>query len=227
MPTDFIPARDADLVAWGQNFSALISAGPVPLGLTAAQASAFAALNTAYAAAYTTATEPSTRTRGTVASKREARRLLVDNARLLARLIQAEPTVTPTQKIDLGLTPRDVAPSPINPPTDAPVLEVVSVSGRSMKIKLRAAGSDGRGKPEGVAGASVFSLVADEPTLDITKWTFMGSITRTTFDVEFPASVEPGSRVFLCAFWFSPRSQSGPACDPVGAYLGGGMAAAA
>ena len=71
----------------------------------------------------------------------------------------------------------------------------------------------------------MFSFVGSAPPADIGQWVFQGSSTRTTFEVEFPATVPAGSQVFLCAFWFNPRSQSGPACQPISAYLAGGVVA--
>ena len=227
MSRNFLPARDSLLLDWSNNFNTKITATPTAYGLTAAQATAYGTLHTAYSNAYTTATAPSTRTRGTIAAKNSARTALKANARLLARIVQATASVTAQQKIDLGLTPRDVVPSPINTPTEAPVLEIVTAIGRTIKLNLRSVGSERRGKPDGVHGASLFSFVGAAPPADISAWTFEGSTTRTSFDVEFPATVAAGSQVWLTAFWFNPRSQSGPACTPVSAYIAGGVSAQA
>ena len=227
MSRNFIPTRDALLLDWSNNFHSLIQSAPTTYGLTAAQATSYGTLNTSWSDAYTTATAPSTRTRGTIAAKNAARKLVIANARLLARIVQATASVTAQQKIDLGLTPRDVTPSPINPPTQAPVLEIVSALGRTLKVNLRSVGSDRRGKPDGVHGASIFSFVGATAPASIEDWVFQGSTTRTSFEVEFAPSVPAGSQVWLTAFWFNPRSQSGPACTPISAYIAGGVAAAA
>jgi hypothetical protein len=227
MSTNFLPTRDALLLDWSSNFNTKITASPTTYGLTAAQATAYGTLNTAFSSAYTTATAPSTRTRGTVAAKNAARATLKANARLLARIVQATASVTAQQKIDLGLTPRDVIPSPINPPTEAPVIEIVAALGRTIKLNLRTVGSDRRGKPNGVQGASLFSFVGAAAPADLSDWMFEGSTTRTSFDVEFAPTIPAGSQVWLTAFWFNPRSQSGPACTPINAYIAGGVALAA
>ena len=227
MSRSFLPTRDALLLDWSNNFSAKISASATTYGLTTAQATFYGTLHTSWSSAYTTATAPSTRTHGTIAAKNAARTLVKANARLLARIVQATASVTAQQKIDLGLTPRDVNPTPINPPTEAPVLEIVAALGRTLKVNLRSVGSDRRGKPDGVHGASLFSFVGATPPADIAEWTFQGSTTRASFDVEFAPTVPAGSQVWLTAFWFNPRSQSGPACTPISAYIAGGVAQAA
>ncbi len=225
MSRNFIPSKDADLINWSAGFSSKITATPTAFGLTAPQATAYAALDTAFAGAYATAVDPATRTRGTIAAKDAARIPLVAQARELARIINAFPSITNQQRIDLGLNPREGEMTPVNPPTESPVLEIVSAMGRTLKVKLRSVNSERRGKPEGVDGATLFSFVGEAPPADISSWKFEGSTTRTLFDVEFPPTVAAGAQVWLTAFWFNPRSQSGPACQPINAYIAGGVGA--
>jgi hypothetical protein len=138
-------------------------------------------------------------------------------------VVNAFPSITNEQRIDLGLNPRDGEISPINPPTEPPVMEVTGAIGRTLNVKVHGVDSTRRGKPEGVSGCTVFYFVGNTAPADITEWVFAGSSTRTSFDVEFPASVPAGSQVFLCAFWKNFRDQSGPACQPITAYLAGGV----
>jgi hypothetical protein len=49
-------------------------------------------------------------------AKNNAKTAVKTYARLLARIVQATPTVTDTQKADLGLPVPDNEPSPINQP---------------------------------------------------------------------------------------------------------------
>lgn len=226
MSRDYLPSNDAVLLSWSANFSAKITATPTAYGLVAAQATAYAALDTAFASALATATDPSTRTKATIAAKNTAKSPLKASARDLVKIIQAFPSLTNEQRIDLGITVRN-NPSPINPPEDPPVLEVVSALGRILKVKLHSIDSSRRGKPAGVAGASLFSFVGSAPPADISMWTFEGSISKTTFDVEFAPTVAAGAQVWLTAFWYSPRAQSGPACTPISAYIAGGVVASA
>lgn len=223
MPKNFLPSKDADLLVWANNFSAKITATPVAYGLLAGQATAFAAILSSYSSALATSSNPVTRTRGTVAAKDAARTPMTASARNLARIINAFPTITNQQRIDLGLNPRTGQFTPINPPTETPVLEVVAAIGRLLKVKLHSINSDRRAKPDGVSGASIFSFVGAAAPADIALWRFEGSTTRTVVDVEFAPTVAAGSQVWLTAFWYSPRAQSGPACTPISAYIAGGV----
>lgn len=214
MPKGFLPVSDSGLLAWTINFNALIDAAPTVYGLTVEQAAEYTTLSNAYAVAYQTAVDPGTRTKGKVAAKNTARAALKDRARLLAKVIEGQPTVTDEQKIDLGLNVRK-AQSPIPVPDSAPDIDIVSVSGRRVKIRLHNADNTKRGKPAGVAGASVFSFIGEVPPSDTAAWKFEGNTTRTVVDVDIDPAAQPGAKVWLTSFWFNPRAQSGPAANPV------------
>jgi hypothetical protein len=203
------------------NFSTLITATPTAYGLTSTLATAYAALHTAYGTALA-ACEPSIRTKSAVSTKNVARTNLKNDAKLLANLVNGTASVTNAQKLALGLNVK-AAPAPVPPPSAAPALNVNSVSGWTVKIKLSDSSSSAkRGKPPGVSGASVFSFVGTSAPTDIGAWKFEGSTGRTNVDVAFPNTLAAGTQVFLTAFWFNGRKQSGPACAPVSTHLQGG-----
>jgi len=219
--SSFLPSTDAGLLAWSLNFKTLITATPTVYGLTAPQATAYGTLHDAYNTALV-ACEPSTRTRPAVATKNTARTNLKANARLLAKLVQAAPLVTDAQRLALGLNVRQ-APAPVPAPSSAPNLDVVSVSAWTVSIKLHDASSGKkRGRPPGVSGAAIFSYVGATPPTALNDWHFEGNTGKTTIDAAFSNTLAPGAKVWLTAFWFNNRKQSGPACTPVGANLPGG-----
>ena len=224
---NFLPTRDADLVTWSTNFSALIVATPTAFGLTAAQASTYRGLHNAFVAAYNLAMSAATRTPAVIVTKDAAKNALKANARQLAGIIQKCPTVTNTQRSQLGLTVK-ASPSPIPPPSDAPGLDIVSTTGNTVRLRLHdSTNSTRRGKPAGVTGAAVFSFVGAAAPTDQSGWTFQGNTSRTVTDVTFPGSTAPGAKVWFTAFWFNQKKQSGPACAPVGTNIPGGSAMAA
>lgn len=227
MARSFYLGTDAELYTGSQNFSTKISASPTTYGLVAAQATAYAALNSAYAAAYLEAIDPETRTKGKVATKNQAKVNLKAMAADLAKIIDGTSTVTDEQKIDLGLNVR-AQPAPIPAPSEAPNLDLVERYGTTVGIRLHDGTGSRRGKPAGVQGASVFSYVGATPPADVGDWKFEGNTTRTRFVVQFDAALPPGTVTWLTAFWYNPRALSGPGCTPVSAILaGGGMQQAA
>ena len=227
MPRNFYFGTDAHIVTGSANFSTLISAAPTTYGLVAAQATAFAALNTSLQNAYSEAIEPSTRTPVSIEAKNIALRAMRAEAILLSKIIYATATVNDSQLIALGLLPRPTRQR-VGPPVDAPVVDIVSVVGNTVKVRLHAAGdSSKRGKPDGVDGAAMYSFVGAVPPADEATWQFEGITSRTKNEIVFPASVAPGSQVWLTAFWFNERKEQGPAATKVTTNLqGGGVAAA-
>ena len=223
----FLPSSDAGLLAWSLNFKTQITATPTAFGLTAAQATAYGALHDAYATALAVTSDPATRTRPAIATKDSARTSLKNNARLLSKIVQATATVTNAQKFSLGLNVR-TSPSPVPAPSDAPVLEVASVVAWTASIRLHDASSaTKRGRPAGVNGAAVFSYVGATAPTDLNDWHFEGNTGKTTVNISFSNALAPGAKVWLTAFWFNARKESGPACTPVGANLPGGSVSSA
>ena len=220
--SSFIPAREASLVTWANNFGSMISSTPTAFGLTSAQATNFATFNTAWVSSYNTAMAPLTRSPANIIAKNQAKHNMIVTARMLAGIIQKYPAITNTQRSELGLTV-PVNPSPIPAPGTAPVLEVGSVIGWTVRVKLHdSASGSKRARPAGVSGASVFSFVGAIAPPDMTLWQFQGNVSRTTLDVVFANSIAAGAKVWLSAYWFNTRKASGPACAPVPTNLQGG-----
>lgn len=220
MPSStYLPSREGELVTWSANMSALLAADPVIYGLTLGQATDFATLQTAYADAYTIANNDSTRTPASIVTKNDAKEALINGPggiRELVDIIQAFPGTTNTMRANLQITVRDTEPSPIDPPASAPVLEVMKVWGRQVTVRIKVtADSETRGKPEGVAGATVLRAVGENPPSNEEGWKFVGNTGRTSYTFNLPDTVEPGSKVWITAFWFNPRKQSGPGATPV------------
>ena len=168
-----------------------------------------------------------TRTPVAVEAKNIALQNMRANAVLLAKIIYATATVNDSQLIALGLLPRS-GRTPVPPPATAPVIDILSAVGNTVKIRLHAAGdSSRRGKPAGCDGAAVYSFVGAVPPTDEAAWRFEGITSRTRVDVSFPSTVAPGSQVWFTAFWFNERKQNGPAATKVTTNLPGGGAMAA
>jgi hypothetical protein len=211
MARNFYYGREADIVAGSASFAALILASAATYGLLPAQAMAFGLLNTALQSAYTAAVSPPTRGPVSIQAKNQAIHNMRISAINLAKIAYSTPTVSDTQLVELGLLPRP-SRTPVPPPATAPDIDILSVNGNTVQLRLHAAGeSTRRGKPAGVDGASVFSFVGAVPPDNEAEWTFEGVASKTTINITFPAGTAPGARVWFTAFWFNGRKQTGPA----------------
>jgi hypothetical protein len=222
MGSSFIPARQADLVEWSNNFATKIAVSPPAVGLTTAQSDNFTALNDAWIAAYNTYQDPANHTRANKLLKDAAKQTMIANARVLVGVIQKFPSITDAQRADLRITvPK--GRTPIQPPSSPPTIKSIVVSGRVAKVTLRGLEGDRRGRPANVQGALVMSFAGPTPPDDVMLWKIEGLATRTTFDVTFPPTLAVGTLVWLSAAWYTARGMAGPACAPVSCVVAGGL----
>lgn len=174
----FTERKDSDLASGSNNFSTKISASPTSYGLSASQATAYAALNTAWQAAYQTAITPSTRTKSTVAAKNASRAPLRVMASNLAKIIDGTPTVTDAQKIDLGIAVR-ATPSPMPPPGTPYQFEAALGSDGSVTLTWKC------NNPKGSAG-TMYQVYRRIGTA--TEFDYLGGTGTKTFpDATIPA----------------------------------------
>lgn len=214
----YLPQKDADLLAWSNNMKLLISADAEAFGLSVAQATQYSTAQADFQAKFSLAYNPPTRTRVTVEQKELSKRSLIELTQEFVRIIQATPTVTDDQRRALAITVRKhPEPSPI--PTEMPEMDILSVTGRTVKARLHSATHEGRAKPPLVKAAYLYTFVGETSPEDLSEWQFRGETTKTTFEITFPASVEPGTKVWLTACWVNARGQSGPARDPMSTHI--------
>jgi hypothetical protein len=226
---DYIPSTNAAKLTFGQNMVALITPAPTSWGLTAGLVTQLTTYVTDYETKYQAATEPATKSRANTFAAKQARDVMVSYIRGLVGTIQGTVSVTPQMKYDLGITVRGAnPPSPINPPDEAPVMEIQWVKNRLIGVKIHQADSTRRGKPEGVQGCSVCMYAGPLPLpTEVTAWTTIGESSRTTFIAEVPSTIAAGTTVYLVSYWKSPRLMSGPASAAVSLVIGAGVQQAA
>jgi hypothetical protein len=218
--TPFPPRRESLFVPFSTNFKTKITASPTTYSLTAPQATAYGTLHDAFITKWDVCQDPNTKTKTAVEQKEEAKRLLLVNLRMLAKIVQNSPTTTNAMRIDLNLPQRAAEPTPVPIPGQAPELKVVSIYGHTIRVSLRDSTHERRGRPRGVAGAQLYSYVGTNPPNETEGWTPQGTVTRSIFDVVFPVTVPAGAKVFFTACWYNPRGMTGPACTPVVSNIG-------
>jgi hypothetical protein len=208
--TDFVPAKDQDLKAFTLNFSTKITAAPATYGLTAGQATAFAALYATFATALTAATDPATRTSVTVAAKDTARQAIVFSLRQLARVVQSTPGISPANLETLGLTVRQTVPTPIPPPTTKPVVAVERTLSQALQCRFSDETTPtSRSKPFGAVSCEVRATAALVPPASADAATFKGMASRVPFTISFDAG-DVGKTAYIYARWLNAKGEVGP-----------------
>ena len=229
----FPQTKEAELLQWSTAFENTITAAPTTYGLTAAQATAYAILHTAFSNAYEIAINPNTNSKTNVEAKNTAKQNLLygpGGAWQLVNIVQSWPGINNDLRSTLNIRIPDASPTPVPPPTESPVIDVVSTYGTTIKVKVHQASEGPKtpsGKPDGVKGASVCWFVGENPPADPSLFHFGANTTKNVVDIVLPATTTPGAKVWLTGFWFNNKMQSGPATTPVSIHIPGTMAAAA
>ena len=226
MPRNFYMGKEADVVSGCNNFAQLIASDPASYGISSEEATAFGELNATLQSTYLASANPSTRTTVAVAAKNTALLEMRNYAMLLTKIMYLKPTVSDEQLIGLGLSPRQ-GRSPATIPETSPRIAVVSVIGRTVKLRVTEAGSTSRGMPYGAAGANIFSFVGTTPPTDARDYRFEKMTTRATIDLQFDNSIASGATVWLSACWVSTRGKTSIASDPMNFTLQGGSVSVA
>jgi hypothetical protein len=214
------PTRESELVTWAQNLATRLNVSPLVFGVPVATATLLQTRTDAFVAAYELAANDATKTRAVVASKNDSKRLMLQTVSDVIRLINGTATVTDAQKLDLGV-PVAKLPSPIQPPENAPGLEVIKTEGRRVTVRaFDTTNPTSRAKPYGVASVVLFSHIGGEvaPT-DPTAYKWEGSSARMQATLEFPADTAPGTKCWLTATFQTARGFNSPACIPVPPYI--------
>jgi hypothetical protein len=215
-----IPVKNSLLVDWSTTFNDLFGSSPTTYGGTAAQATQYGTLHTAWIASYTAANASNQKNKALCAAMYTAKAALLPYARMLYKQIQANVAIAPNLKVELGIHVPDTSPSSIPAPVLAPALETVSVFGRNVRVGVRHPVTGKRTKPAGCVGVSLFSFVSPTlPPADAT-WQSEGNVTRSDVIVQFPETIAPTTVVWFTAFYYTARGLAGPACTPIQARIG-------
>jgi hypothetical protein len=216
-----VPTVDAQLAAYSTNFNDLGTARPGDFSLSVSQMAQYTTLHLAWIAAYNAAKADGARSKALVVGKTDAKNSLLVFARELYGLIKASALVSNEDKTLIGVVVRQFDPSPIPPPALAPLVTLLSVTGRVALYKLTdATAPSSRRKALNAEGATILSFVgATPPPASASGWKIERQTGRTTFTITFPNSVVPGTPCWVTVMWYNRRGEFSPACAPVRAYL--------
>lgn len=218
MSSNYLPTREADLLAWSTNLSQQLAAGPEGYGLTIEEAAAYAAVQSAFAAAMGLVSDPLTRNTPAIADKNDKKQALIAATRPLVQTLQAWPEMTNAKRETLEIPVRDYDPTPVGPPEQMPVLRVTAVRGRVLDLQLLDQDNK-KQKPAGVRSAWLYSHTGMNPPTNLQAWRFEGGSTKSNPQLVIPDDVAVGTEVWVTAQWVSPTDKPGPACAPVKTHI--------
>lgn len=211
MATNYIPSDNAGFSSWLANFSTLLSATPTLYGLLAADATAVAAQNTAYQAAYIASIDPTTRTSPTVAAAQAARASATAVVRPYAVRISLNAGVSDLNKSAIGVTIRKTIPTPIPAPTTTPALSLLAGTHLSHQLRYYDTTTPtSKSKPFGATGLEIWRNIGVTPATDPSQCTYYGSWTKSPNFSTFQAG-DVGKNCTYFARWVTRGGPGGAA----------------
>lgn len=206
--SDYIPKKDAELVAWSANFTAGVTANAGAWWIPFDEVSALQTADATFAALHAQADSP-LRNSVIVAEKNAARNVLVAKIRELAGFRLKNPVITRAQRTALGLHVRNTTYTTISVPKSRPELDIDVVDFRRLKIVFHDMETKSKAKPYGVNGAVIIYAMPDTPPTDINTLTRSVLATRTPHILEFTEE-ERGKRVYIAICWQNEKGEKGP-----------------
>lgn len=221
MASDYIPADDAGLAGFANNFFSFIDVSPAAYGLLAADATALSTANGEFGTALTNHNATTIASQSARAAKDAKRTVLVTLLRSLANRAQASGSLTDAERVQLGITVRDTTPTAVAQPSSQPVLFIGTQNRLQHEISFRdALTPTSKAKPAGVLGCEIYRKISPTPPVSVDDCQFLTLDTSTPYIAEY-ASANAGSMVHYMARWVNRNGLVGPTSDVISATIVG------
>jgi hypothetical protein len=204
----YLPQKDAEIVAWSDNFSVQVSANAAKWEIPEAEVKALTTAKNAFATLHSQVDSPN-RTPVIVAEKNTARKELIGIIRTLVDFRLKNPVITDAQRIALGLHVRDTTHTPVPVPATRPELYIDVLDVRRLSINFHDQGSGSKAKPYGVNGAVIGFAILDTPPADPGALNRSVLATHTPYTLEFTEE-ERGKTVYIALRWQNEKGEKGP-----------------
>ncbi|MEZ6126399.1 MAG: hypothetical protein R3C49_25020 [Planctomycetaceae bacterium] len=206
----FIPASEGDFDSFVRQFVSRITQNPSLYDVTPERATLLESQLVNWDANYAAAVAARDAAKAAVVSKDEARATLEETVRSVARLIQANDTISDAARTAAGLPVHKTTRTPVPVPHTFPTITVVG----SDRLELTVMYSDvstptRKGRPAGVRGCEVYCSVAETPPASPEDYRFVAFSTRTPEVVTFRSEEGSGTANFLLR-WVNTKGEAGP-----------------
>jgi hypothetical protein len=206
-----IPTRDTQLATWAEVFADAINASPSAYGLSLTDATNIATANNNFQAAYATATDPTTRSRTTVAAKDSFKNAAVATFRNYYVIIQNNPGVTDDNKLAAGVKVKSQAKHKHLCPQTQPLLSMLGAIPLQLQCRFQDPDHQttrGRLAP-GAISVQFWAEVSATPTENVANAHFLGDHTRNIVQLNFEPA-DTGKTAIIWCRWQGRRGDTGP-----------------
>ena len=206
---DYIPASDADLLQFTNNFQSTLASIEEVVLQTEGPAGEVGELKNAFATALTNHVNAQTAAQAATQTKNQARADLVEKLRAVTRRVQASGHVTDAHRADLGITIAASNQTSVGAPTTRPVLSVNTSQRLQHIVNFQDETTPtSRAKPAGVLGCEIFVFVGTQPPASVDQYRFLTVDTATPHIVNFSEN-DGGKTAYYIARWTNRAGDKG------------------
>lgn len=210
MAVPYIPARDADLATFADNFQQTLTLNQATYLIIGASLATIQANVASFITALSIATNPGTRTKVTVATKDAARTVMLSNIRLIASQVQAIPGITPGDLSALGLTVRDTGKTPVPAPVTFPIISLLGVAGGQLRLSIADELTPTvKRKPQGVISCLLVVKASPGSPADSYDGIPLATVGRVPTSISL-AALTLGTVYNMLGVWMNRRGDRGP-----------------
>jgi len=214
-----VPRIASKLAPWAATFENVLSLDSSRYFISPADLTALQEVTALFLGTQAAVANPEARSGTLIRARDDAQSAYLELVRPMYTTIQANPRISDEDKVKAGVHVKSRQRT-LNPvPSSAPSLNIISVSGNVVRLRVCDSQVAGRGKAEAAKGAAIYTFIGANPPDATGGWTLFGNATRTKFSLEFPGTIEAGTRVWIMATWFNTRGLPGPPCQPITTLL--------
>ncbi len=213
MANGYMPRADQPAKTWMRTFANGLLARPGIYGVTLSDAESVDAGVEVFELALARATDPPTRTRGSVCLKTETRVAAEQVIAQFYSMIKANRSVSNEDRIKIGMKPTRKRRGRVACPKSSPILNVVVHPSAQHLLRFQNGDEIGKAKPAGAIALQVFVAMADERVTDPTQAHFLMAATRNPTRIQYERK-DDGKVATYFARWISRRGETGPWSNP-------------
>ncbi len=217
---DYIPAADAALENWQQNFVSVLANNLEVLGLLITDIAGIQAAQSVWGIAYGAHLTAQNAARGATQSKDTARDALEEEIRPFVQRLQTSPLLTDALRAAMGITVPDPVRTPAAQPSSRPIVSIDTSERLQHSVTFFDAETPtSRAKPDGVMGAEIWLATGATPPDSLAQLHFAALATRSPHVIEHLAE-NAGALAHYWVRWVSTRGETGPWSETVSATVG-------
>jgi hypothetical protein len=215
----YFPSREADVLPWAKNFVLVLSANAARWGIAEALVTDLSALVSAFQTAYTRRMLPDSG-KVSVEQKNLALAALRKGVRNMVNgHINHNPTVTPDDRIALGLYVYKPGRTPVPEPATTVVLRPVPGLVRQLVVYFTdSTAPESRGKPYGVQAMELVLGVLSSPPANVEALPRSVTAGKSPLTLTFREE-DRGKTVYMAGRWKNTRQKEGPWSGIVSAII--------